>query len=78
MPLSLVLWVGVNTTALLHVALILGKDSTGNVVVWEKAGYSRPYRLTTLKKVFDLYGPGLQWGYGRFVYHRQRWLEFGR
>lgn len=46
----------------LHNALLLGRDQEGNVVVWEKIGFSKPYRLTTLKQIFAEYGPGLNWG----------------
>jgi len=38
-----------------HTTLILGQNNDGEYVVWEKAGFSLPFQLTTLKQVYDAY-----------------------
>jgi hypothetical protein len=46
-----------------HSAILLGKDDTGEYILWEKKGFSIPYQLTTLKDVYSTYDS-----------HNQEWL----
>lgn len=48
-----------------HTCLALGKDSNGQVIIWEKVNEGLPYRLITLKDVYDFYSENnfnYKWG----------------
>lgn len=45
-----------------HSFLVLGYDQEKNIVVWEKEGFSYPYRITTLKQVYVEYNNFRYWG----------------
>lgn len=47
----------------LHSAVILGKNSSGIFILWEKKGVSIPYQLTTLEQIYNDYSS-----------HNQEWL----
>lgn len=49
--------------SVLHSAVILGKNDAGEFILWEKKGVSIPYKLTTLKQIFQDYSS-----------HTQEWL----
>lgn len=36
-----------------HSFLVLGEDRRGNTLIWDKEGFSRPYRIMTLRQVCE-------------------------
>ena len=48
-----------------HACLILGQRKDGEIIVWDKEMNTYPYRVTTLKAVYDYYYDGndkIEWG----------------
>lgn len=45
-----------------HSFLSLGHDSNHDIVVWDKEGFGFPYRVTTLKTIYDEYCSFSYWG----------------
>jgi hypothetical protein len=45
-----------------HSCLVFGHGPTGDIIIWEKQGFSYPYRVTTLAVVYGFYGSGMFWG----------------
>lgn len=45
-----------------HSFLALGHNEDGEIVVWHKEGFRYPYKVTTLRSVFEDYGPSFFWG----------------
>ncbi len=64
-PLVVQIWEGRkeenNLTNLLHSMLLLGKDDRGEYIVWEKSGWHMPFRLVSLKEVYESYGYASGW-----------------
>lgn len=38
-----------------HSCVALGRDASGEIIIWEKQNISRPYRLIPLRQVYDEY-----------------------
>ncbi len=45
-----------------HTFLALGHDPTGEIIVWEKEGFSLPFRITNLTVELDEYQQEKHWG----------------
>lgn len=46
---------GHKTSIHLHTSLILGRNQSNELICWEKAGYSSPFQLLSLKQVYNAY-----------------------
>lgn len=63
-PLVLEAWVenpGSNPMYRSHTALVLGKNGSGEYMVWEKVGFNLPFQVTSLKQVYDIYDTHVGW-----------------
>ncbi|MBD3245247.1 MAG: hypothetical protein GF335_04620 [Candidatus Moranbacteria bacterium] len=45
-----------------HSFIVFGKNSSGDIIVWEKEGTRYPFRVTTLKEVYKDYTANYFWG----------------
>lgn len=45
-----------------HTFLALGRDGNQNIIAWEKHGYGYPYKITTLKNIFNEGRKDCLWG----------------
>jgi hypothetical protein len=44
-----------------HTTLLLGQDSQGEFVVWEKSGFNMPFQLTSLEQIYNSYSKCRGW-----------------